>query len=165
MRVFDLRDKEHSTIIYESPTPDNTPLLRLAWNRQDPRYMACLAFDSAAVAVLDIRFPAAPVASLERHAAPANALAWAPHSSCHLCTAGDDAQALIWDLSAMARPASVVAPSAAAPVRAKSERRERPLFGSSGALDRTPFLPRWRSAVKQSRNYLRAGISAPSASR
>ena len=109
VRVFDLRDKEHSTIIYESPTPDNTPLLRLAWNRQDPRYMACLAFDSAAVAVLDIRFPAAPVASLERHAAPANALAWAPHSSCHLCTAGDDAQALIWDLSAMARPASVVA--------------------------------------------------------
>ena len=33
----------------------------------------------------------------------------APHSSCHICTAGDDAQALIWDLSAMARPASVVA--------------------------------------------------------
>ena len=109
VRVFDLRDKEHSTIIYESPTPDNTPLLRLAWNRQDPRYMACLAFDSSSVAVLDIRFPAAPVASLARHAAPANALAWAPHSSCHLCTAGDDAQALIWDLSAMARPASVVA--------------------------------------------------------
>ena len=109
VRVFDLRDKEHSTIIYESPTPENTPLLRLAWNRQDPRYMACLAFDSSSVAVLDIRFPAAPVASLARHAAAANALAWAPHSSCHLCTAGDDAQALIWDLSAMARPASVVA--------------------------------------------------------
>ena len=109
VRVFDLRDKEHSTIIYESPTPDNTPLLRLAWNRQDPRYMACLAFDSSSVAVLDIRFPAAPAASLARHAAPANALAWAPYSSCHICTAGDDAQALIWDLSAMARPASVVA--------------------------------------------------------
>ena len=34
-------DKEHSTIIYESPQPD-TPLLRLGWNRQDPRYMATL---------------------------------------------------------------------------------------------------------------------------
>lgn len=33
VRVFDLRDKEHSTIIYESPQPD-TPLLRLAWNKQ-----------------------------------------------------------------------------------------------------------------------------------
>lgn len=27
------RDKEHSTIIYESPRPD-TPLLRLSWNKQ-----------------------------------------------------------------------------------------------------------------------------------
>ena len=26
-------------------------------------------------------------------------LSWAPHSSGHICTAGDDAQALIWDLS------------------------------------------------------------------
>jgi WD repeat-containing protein 68 len=33
-----------------------------------------------------------------------NATAWAPHSSCHICTAGDDAQALIWDLSAMPKP-------------------------------------------------------------
>jgi hypothetical protein len=48
------RDKEHSTIIYESPTPD-TPLLRLGWNRQDPRYMATLLMDSSKVVVLDIR--------------------------------------------------------------------------------------------------------------
>ena len=33
VRVFDLRDKEHSTIIYESPQPA-TPLLRLGWNKQ-----------------------------------------------------------------------------------------------------------------------------------
>ena len=36
VRVFDLRDKEHSTIIYECPHPDS-PLLRLGWNKQDPR--------------------------------------------------------------------------------------------------------------------------------
>ncbi|PIA40689.1 hypothetical protein AQUCO_02400034v1 [Aquilegia coerulea] len=36
VRVFDLRDKEHSTIIYESSEPD-TPLVRLGWNKQDPR--------------------------------------------------------------------------------------------------------------------------------
>lgn len=63
--------------------------------------MAATAADSPAVAVLDIRFPAAPVAELARHNGAANALAWAPHSSCHMCTAGDDAQALIWDLSAL----------------------------------------------------------------
>jgi len=49
-----LRDKEHSTIIFESPTPE-TPLLRLSWNKQDPRYMATLLMDSPKVIVLDIR--------------------------------------------------------------------------------------------------------------
>lgn len=42
--MFDLRDKEHSTIIYESPQPDS-PLLRLGWNKQDPRYMATIMMD------------------------------------------------------------------------------------------------------------------------
>ncbi|GFR42912.1 hypothetical protein Agub_g3910 [Astrephomene gubernaculifera] len=98
VRVFDLRDKEHSTIIYESPQPD-TPLLRLGWNRQDPRYMATLVMDSPKVVILDIRYPTLPVAELQRHQAPVNALAWAPHSAQHICTAGDDAQALIWDVS------------------------------------------------------------------
>ena len=39
-----------------------------------------------------------------RWQAGVNALAWAPHSSCHICTAGDDSQALIWDLSSMSQP-------------------------------------------------------------
>lgn len=104
MRVFDLRDKEHSTIIYEAPTPD-TPLLRLAWNKQDPRYMATILIDSPKVVILDIRFPTLPVAELQRHGAAANAVCWAPHSSCHICSAGDDAQALIWDLGGVAQPA------------------------------------------------------------
>ncbi|KAB2596885.1 protein TRANSPARENT TESTA GLABRA 1 [Pyrus ussuriensis x Pyrus communis] len=54
VRIFDLRDKEHSTIIYESPQPD-TPLLRLAWNKQDLRYMATILMDSNKVVILDIR--------------------------------------------------------------------------------------------------------------
>ena len=52
--LWALRDKEHSTIIYESPQPD-TPLLRLGWNKQDPRYMATISMDSSRVVVLDIR--------------------------------------------------------------------------------------------------------------
>ena len=103
VRVFDLRDKEHSTIIYESPQPE-TPLLRLGWNKQDPRYMATVMMDSFKVIVLDIRFPTLPVAELQRHQACVNSLSWAPHSSCHICTAGDDSQALIWDLSSMSQP-------------------------------------------------------------
>lgn len=103
VRVFDLRDKEHSTIIYESSEPD-TPLVRLGWNKQDPRYMATIIMNSPKVVVLDIRFPTLPVVELQRHQATANAIAWAPHSSCHICTAGDDMQALIWDLSSMGQP-------------------------------------------------------------
>jgi len=101
VRVFDLRDKEHSTIIYEAPQPD-TPLLRLAWNKVNPRYMATIMIDSNKVVVLDIRFPTLPVAELQRHCGAINALAWAPHSACHICSAGDDTQALIWDLSGQA---------------------------------------------------------------
>ena len=100
VRVFDLRDKDHSTIIYESPNSD-TPLLRLAWNRQDPRYLATIALDSPKTLVLDIRFPTAPVAELGRHTAAVNAITWAPHSPQHLCTAADDATAVIWDLSGL----------------------------------------------------------------
>ena len=80
VRVFDLRDKDHSTIVYESPTPD-TPLLRLGWNKQNPRYMATMEMDSSKVVVLDIRVPALPVAELKKHRAAVNTLAWAPHSS------------------------------------------------------------------------------------
>ncbi|KAF7079057.1 hypothetical protein CFC21_083361 [Triticum aestivum] len=114
VRVFDLRDKEHSTIIYESSSGGGsnsaatdggavlpTPLVRLGWNKQDPRYMATIIMDSPKVVVLDIRYPTLPVVELHRHHAPVNAIAWAPHSSCHICTAGDDSQALIWDLSSM----------------------------------------------------------------
>ncbi|XP_010251384.1 PREDICTED: protein TRANSPARENT TESTA GLABRA 1 [Nelumbo nucifera] len=103
VRIFDLRDKEHSTIVYESPQPD-TPLLRLSWNKQDLRYMATILMDSNKVVILDIRSPGLPVAELERHRACINAIAWAPQSCRHICSAGDDAQALIWELPTVAGP-------------------------------------------------------------
>lgn len=111
VRVFDLRDKEHSTIVYESPRPD-TPLLRLAWNRFDLRYMAALLMDSSAVVVLDIRSPGVPVAELHRHRGCVNAVTWAPQATRHLCSAGDDGQALIWELpeTAAAVPAEGIDP-------------------------------------------------------
>lgn len=100
VRVFDLRDKEHSTIIYECPRPD-IPLLRLAWNRRDPRYIAVTALDCNRVIILDIRFPTVPIMELTRHQGAVNAIAWAPHSSAHICSVADDGQALIWDVSGL----------------------------------------------------------------
>eukprot|EP00970_Alexandrium_tamarense_P009144 scaffold1803_cov195-Alexandrium_tamarense.AAC.20 len=100
VRMFDLRSLEHSTIIYETPNLD--PLLRLEWNKQDPNYLATFKVDSRSTLILDVRVPSTPVTELFGHNGCVNAVAWAPHSSCHICTAGDDSQALIWDLSKMA---------------------------------------------------------------
>ena len=90
LRMFDLRILEHSTILYDSP--DLAPLLKLAWNKQDPNFVACILADSPKAVVLDIRMPSIPVAELFGHQAPLNGLAWAPHSPVHICTVGDDKQ-------------------------------------------------------------------------
>ena len=102
VRMFDLRSLVHSTIIYESP--DLVPLLRLAWNRQDPNYLATIMADSTKTYLLDIRKPSSTVAELGEHQGAVNSLSWAPHSACHICTCGEDRQALIWDLSALPGP-------------------------------------------------------------
>eukprot|EP00996_Jenningsia_fusiforme_P000598 NODE_1535_length_1499_cov_28.882069_g1385_i0.p1 GENE.NODE_1535_length_1499_cov_28.882069_g1385_i0~~NODE_1535_length_1499_cov_28.882069_g1385_i0.p1 ORF type:complete len:345 (+),score=74.21 NODE_1535_length_1499_cov_28.882069_g1385_i0:205-1239(+) len=102
VRVFDLRSLEHSTIMYESP--DFQPILRIAWNKQDPNYIGVALIDSTSIYVLDVRVPSVPVSVLNNHQGVVNSLQWAPHSSCHICSAGDDSQALIWDLSAMPKP-------------------------------------------------------------
>jgi WD repeat-containing protein 68 len=47
VRMFDLRHLEHSTIIYEDA--QHHPLLRLAWNKQDPNYLATMAMDALEV--------------------------------------------------------------------------------------------------------------------
>lgn len=48
--MFDLRHLEHSTIIYEDPA--HHPLLRLAWNKQDPNYLATMAMDGMEACIL-----------------------------------------------------------------------------------------------------------------
>jgi WD repeat-containing protein 68 len=50
------------------------------------------------------RMPCAPVVDLRGHHGCLNAAVWAPHAPLHICTAGDDSQALIWDLTSIGRP-------------------------------------------------------------
>jgi WD repeat-containing protein 68 len=102
LRMFDLRSLEHSTIMYETPT--GVPLLRLAWNKHDTNYCATFASENSHTVIIDIRMPAVPVADLSGHVACVNGVVWAPHSASHICTAGDDYQALIWDLAALPKP-------------------------------------------------------------
>jgi WD repeat-containing protein 68 len=101
IRLFDLRGLDHSTIIYESA--DFRPFVRLAWNKADPNYLATFSANSSKLVLLDVRVPSVPVMELLSHTSSINSLAWAPHSACHLCSVGDDAQALVWDISSSKR--------------------------------------------------------------
>lgn len=97
VRLFDLREMEHCTIVYESA--GLKPLLRVAWNKLEPTYLATFTADGTEIAVVDIRFPSMPVGTLTGHTGPINSVGWAPHSSTHLCSAGEDKRAIIWDLA------------------------------------------------------------------
>ncbi|TPX37650.1 hypothetical protein SmJEL517_g00773 [Synchytrium microbalum] len=81
------------------PPVENPPLLRLSWNKQDPNYIATFQMESDTVLILDVRVPAVPVVELHAHASTVNTICWAPHASGLICTAGDDSQALVWDVS------------------------------------------------------------------
>ena len=73
-------------------TSCQVPLLRLCWNKQDPNYLATFLMDHNHVVILDIRSPSIPIAELNGHSQAINSIAWASHSSCHICTGGDDQQ-------------------------------------------------------------------------
>lgn len=72
--------------------------------QHDHNYLATFLMEQQQVVILDIRAPSVPVAELAGHSQCVNTLAWAPHSSCHICTGGDDCQALIWDLTHIPKP-------------------------------------------------------------
>ncbi|XP_004303529.1 PREDICTED: WD repeat-containing protein LWD1-like [Fragaria vesca subsp. vesca] len=97
VRVFDLRDKERSTIVYENPAQDGS-LLRLEWNKHDPRFIATVGVDSNKVVILDIRFPTAPMMELKKHGASVNAVSWSPRMGHQLCSVSDDSRAMIWEV-------------------------------------------------------------------
>ncbi|KAG8998432.1 hypothetical protein FRB94_006900 [Tulasnella sp. JGI-2019a] len=115
LRSFDLRSLEHSTILYEAPSPKvpanhtaatnqnsrpmTAPLLRISFNPIDPNYIATFHADSCDVQVLDMRIPGKPVSELKGHRAPVQAIGWGTSEGGTLASAGDDHQLLLWDLS------------------------------------------------------------------
>ncbi|KAK2952799.1 putative WD40 repeat protein [Blattamonas nauphoetae] len=96
VRLFDLRNMEHSTIIYESPK--YTPLLRVGWSPMEPNHLATLILDSPTVIILDIRQPSIPLLQLTGHQKPTNSLNWSPNSQHYIATGSEDSNAFIWDL-------------------------------------------------------------------
>jgi WD repeat-containing protein 68 len=96
IRQFDLRNLESSTVLYEKP--DVSACLRLAWNKNEPNYLATITLDSSSIVVLDVRHAAVPVYTLNGHNSCVNALAWSPIDGSHLTTGADDHQAFLWDI-------------------------------------------------------------------
>lgn len=96
VRLFDLRNLEHSTILYE--TPDHSPLLRVAWNKLDHHFLLTFSANSHRIILLDTRYPSVPVAELVGHQSIVNDVIWSPHSSNHACSVGDDKSVYIWNL-------------------------------------------------------------------
>ncbi|KAL7006829.1 hypothetical protein EMMF5_003715 [Cystobasidiomycetes sp. EMM_F5] len=118
VRSFDLRQLDHSTILYESASTNGsrargTPLLRLAFNPNDANTMAVLHADSPIITVLDVRSPGLAIAELRSHSAAVNGIAWQGSSassnssngyhdypdtgSAMLASVGDDSQVLLWN--------------------------------------------------------------------
>ncbi|WCJ34263.1 Transducin/WD40 repeat-like superfamily protein [Euphorbia peplus] len=110
VRVFDLRDKERSTIVYENPIGE-CPLLRVEWNKCDPRFLATVGMDSNKVVVVDIRFPTTPWMELGKHRGNVSGISWAPVTGREICSAGDDCRALIWEMGVDGGGLSDVEPS------------------------------------------------------
>jgi WD repeat-containing protein 68 len=96
VRLFDQRNLDHSTIIYEASPP--SPLLRLAWNSMNTNHIATIAMDTTGVILIDIRKPSFALASLSYHESCVNGISWAPHSSQHLLCGTADGVVLVWDV-------------------------------------------------------------------
>lgn len=95
IRMFDLRQLQHSTILYEHS--ESRPLNKLSFNKQFPTMLAAIPDDSDKVIILDTRKPCETLTTLGKHRETINGISWAPHSSRHIAT-GNDKNALIWDV-------------------------------------------------------------------
>ena len=73
IRQFDLRNLENSAVLYEKQ--DMSACLRLAWNKNDPHYLATIMLESNNIVILDTRHPSVPVYQLSGHSNCVNALA------------------------------------------------------------------------------------------
>lgn len=78
IRHFDIRNLEHSTILYENQ--QQFPFVRVAWNRVDPNLLATIMMDNNKVTIIDVRYPSMAFLQLSGHSNCVNSIAWAPIS-------------------------------------------------------------------------------------
>lgn len=96
IRMFDTRALDTCSILFESQ--DSSPITRIAWNYNDPNFVAALMLDKNFIYIIDQRMTNSPYAFLTYHSNVVNALSWAPHSNAYITSVGDDKNAFIWDI-------------------------------------------------------------------
>lgn len=107
IRMFDLRSLSHSTILYNGMNDKQQQLCslaRISWNRNDHNYLATISTENSTILIIDIRMATSSITQLQSHSKDVTAISWAPHSSCHLTSCGDDSQVLIWDFTKLQIP-------------------------------------------------------------
>jgi len=142
VRLFDQRDLEHSTIIYETSPP--SPLLRVAWNKLNQNHIATIALDTIGVILIDIRRPAVALRALSHHKSCVNTISWAPHSWNHMLCGTSDGTALIWDVKEMTvTPADGSGAAAGQPVPDAASQPTAPLLAYE--CDHEVYQVQWPS--------------------
>lgn len=96
LRVIDARDAKNLWICYESK--EKYPLTRVAWNIDDPNYIAVVESVKNDVKIIDMRKPGKDLYSLTSHQSDINGICWAPKGQQKLCSVSDDHIAFLWDL-------------------------------------------------------------------
>ncbi|SCU81075.1 LAME_0B05556g1_1 [Lachancea meyersii CBS 8951] len=96
-----------------SADPGRNALLRLEPSPFDPNVVATFAQDSTSVLILDMRYPGAPVWTLDGHSAAVNQIQWHPSRHNVLISGGDDCQALVWDINTQQASSSAATASTA----------------------------------------------------
>ena len=94
VRYFDLRNLDHSTIIYE--TKENTAINKLAWNLQTPNLIAALSLDKNVIYIFDSRMNCnVSLDELKLHSEPVTGCVWAPDTPTQLCSVSEDGSVII----------------------------------------------------------------------
>lgn len=97
IRLFDLRSLDTCSVIFESQ--DQSPINRIKWNHIDEHFISATLQDKNIVYIIDSRVLNTPYACLNFHTNLVNEICWSPNSWSHICSVGDDKNALVWDIS------------------------------------------------------------------
>lgn len=102
VRLFDLRNLEQSTIIYENlnlkNNIENNNLLRISNSNYNANQIAVLTSNSNEILILDLRNVGIPLYKLNNNSLTVNSISWHPNKNI-LLSGSDDCQILTYDFT------------------------------------------------------------------